>query len=228
VAPAGRLALLAGLGAWGPPLALGFGVMGVAASLFWGVRVLEADAHYMRGALGGGTPSAVAELTRATTAMPLLETYWTALGIAQLRVGGAQEDAALAQEGFGSLNRALRIAPRDVDALDALARAYLNERNWDAARVTAAQAVSFAPVEPAGHADLSYALLKTGDRAGALREARLAVVADTGNPRVYYVVGLTYRDAGEVAQARQMLQKALALSPGFTQARQALDGLPAS
>ncbi len=220
--PGGRLR------AWQAPLALSVGVVGVAMSLFWGIRMLDADSHYLRGVLEGNTYPAVHELSSAVEMMPVIETYWAALGVAQLRVGGAQPDAAFQQAGLGSLNRALGLAPRDVDTLDALARAYLNEGDWDAARAAAEKAVSYAPIEPAPHADLSYALLRLGDRSGALREAQLAVAVDTGTPRIFYEIGLTYRDAGDVARARQMLEKALALSPAFTQARRALDDLSAS
>jgi tetratricopeptide (TPR) repeat protein len=103
--------------------------------------------------------------------------------------------------------------------------AALLEQLGDSAGAAAAlgRAVWVSPYDVALHQRLAAHLARTGDRAGAVRERR-AVVAlrPTDEAEARYQLALALQQAGEAAEARREVLRALELAPAFERAQQLL------
>jgi tetratricopeptide (TPR) repeat protein len=207
---------------WTRTLLLVVLLVAVGLGAFFGWRAYVADSHYLRGEIGGST----GELSQAVDLVPSNVYYWTSLGRNQAREGFAAGDSLLVADAVSSLDAALRVAPRDIDALNALTSVALQQGQWARARTLAERAVAGAPAEPQPRANLGYALVKLGEADRGRRQAEAALQLDVPSARVWYTVGLIYRELGDYARAGDLFRRALVMEPRLQAARDALTTLP--
>jgi len=114
----------------------------------------------------------------------------------------------------------------EIPAL-AQARDLLRRRLYQEAESVLGDVIKQLPGCSEAHTLLAAALAGTGRKEAALPHFEQAVRLAVASAPARYNLGVAYRAAGRVAEARQQLQYALQVDPGYEKARTALAGLPA-
>jgi Flp pilus assembly protein TadD len=169
----------------------------------------------------GAVEEGVAHYRRATALQPDLDAAWFNLGVALQGRG----DLAGAAEAYRA---ALRARP-DVAAPRTNLAAILTEQGRpDEALRELRAAVAADPRSAPARNSLGAALARAGDPRGAVAEFRAAQAVEPGNAASFLQMGHALRAMGALAEAREAYAHALALAPGFTEARAALAALDAT
>jgi tetratricopeptide (TPR) repeat protein len=184
--------------------------------------------------------AAVVSLRNETAAYPKDATPWMWLGVVELEMG----DGDNAVE---ALDRAVKLAPTDVDILyhrgqahlfvskDSYARMFradpkswrvrqiLAEANADAERHTDAiaeyeAAIQLAPHEPRLHEELGTEYRSIGKMQEAEEAFRKELEIDPDNVVAQYKLGVLLTEKGNAAQGKQMIEVAMKLRPGLRHA----------
>ncbi len=100
--------------------------------------------------------------------------------------------------------------------------AALYKKSDDLAMVYCRQALEVAPRYGKAHLSLGTRLHALGDLDGAIGETKTAAELLLVDPLSRYNLGVYYSQSGDQEQARQWFERALAIDPGFEQARVAL------
>jgi putative PEP-CTERM system TPR-repeat lipoprotein len=139
-------------------------------------------------------------------------------------VGLMVADTYLAKRQFkqaiSSLERTLKVNPRNAAALNNLAWAYQQE-NDPRALATAEQAYKLAAQNPAIMDTLGWILVQKGDTARGLDVLRKAVAAAPDAPDIRYHLAAGLAKSGDKAGARKELEKTLAAGKPFASAEEA-------
>ncbi|MFH0804817.1 MAG: O-antigen ligase family protein [Patescibacteria group bacterium] len=146
-----------------------------------------------------------------------------------------KDDLAAMEQRMG---RHLRASPQDYYGHWALGLVYLAQDNFDSAIAEYRQAVTYNPAfRPDIYYDLAYVQVQQ-KKYSAARATILGILQlypagmSSSNPNLplqlaflNYLLGETYRNEGNIAQARQSYEQALKLTPGLSVASRALKDL---
>ncbi len=131
----------------------------------------------------------------------------------QLAASGKYADA---EKAYGE---ALFLAPKDPGLSWALGDAQAKQKKWSLAVSSYRQAVQGNSSNADWLCDLGFALLQTGDAAGALQQFKLAAHAAPGTPRPYEEVAAMFAGRGDWAQALIAYRAIVELKPNSPQAQ---------
>ena len=85
------------------------------------------------------------------------------------------------------------------------------------------RAIYISPYDPAVHLTLAGLYAAAGQRGKAVRERRAVVALDpVDRPEALYQLAVALRDAGDAAEARSTVLRALELAPSFARAQELL------
>ena len=200
------------------------------ANLFLGI------AQYRSNQLG----AAAASLRKESTAYPKDATAWMWLGVVELEMGNGDNAVE-------ALDKAVKLAPTDVDILyrrgqahlfvskDSYARMFkadpkswrvrqiLAEANADAERHTDAiaeyeAAIQLAPREPRLHEELGTECRIIGKMQEAEEAFRKELEIDPDNVVAQYKLGVLLTEKENAAQGKQLIEAAMKLRPGLRHA----------
>ncbi len=129
------------------------------------------------------------------------------LGVAQYRTGDPRAAEA-------TWKKAIEKDRGAGAAWAGLAVSALEAGRWNESVATARSGVAAAPDNTAVRVALIEALRRSGDTAGAVAEARAALLQDAFALPVHNAMGLAYLGQGELALARFVFEKALGSVPG--------------
>ncbi len=131
---------------------------------------------------------------------------------AQARDAEERGDVATA---IATLQQAVQVAPRDVDAWIELGRALDASEDRQGAIRCYESAIRADPDRYEPHLNLAIALMQQGITGRAQSELDEAVNASPANPLVHWNYGAALAQVGKFAPARMHLEQALRLDPGF-------------
>jgi tetratricopeptide (TPR) repeat protein len=139
--------------------------------------------------------------------------------IALLRLGSAHERAGDFQKALAAYEKALRINPRSVAAIVALAQLYTEKlQNQQKALDMAQTARNLAPDDAYVIEMLGMLAYKARDYPWALTLLQQSNERRPGQPGTLYYLGLFYFNLGKLKQAQESIEEALKISPTFAQA----------
>jgi arylsulfatase A-like enzyme/Flp pilus assembly protein TadD len=157
---------------------------------------------------------AIPHLRKATEMAP---TRHTLSGLASApiyaRLVEAYAGAGQLKEAFGTLDKALQVAPANAELLRARGSLLIRQGDLQAARAALEQARSIDASEPRLHTDLSNVYRNLGDLPRAEAEAREALRRDPRSPEAQLASGLVLGALGREAEAAGALRAALRLAP---------------
>lgn len=125
-------------------------------------------------------------------------------------------------EALEMLDEYLKLHPKSVRAMVAMGDVLLEENRVADAVKMGERAVAEAPNELFAQVLLVNCRIESGEPQEALKLLSALTTSHDNRPEVWYLQGLASKDAGDAAGAENAFRKALAVSPGFTQAREAL------
>jgi len=114
---------------------------------------------------------------------------------------------------------ALRVNPEDADANLSAGIAAGRRGDWDEARRTLAIGQRTDPQSGRIATALAWALLRSGDLAGGLRQAERATTIPPYQPDAWYYLALARHQTGDHAGELSAIDRLLALSPDYPHAR---------
>ncbi len=132
-----------------------------------------------------------------------------------LTVGRVDEAAA-------DIERALKLAPNDPDALALQTIIAVAQNDKDRALATAQRAVTSAPKSGAAHIALSYAQQARFDLEGARKSVEAAVAAEPNNALAWARLSELWASFGELGQALRAAQRAETLEPNLSRTQTVL------
>ena len=132
-----------------------------------------------------------------------------------LAVGRVDEAAA-------DIERALRLAPNDANALALQTIIAVVQGDKDKALATAQRAVQAAPSSATAHIALSYAQQARFDLEGARASLEAAIAREPQNALAWARLSELYASFGELSRALQAAQKAAALEPNLSRTQSVL------
>ena len=132
-----------------------------------------------------------------------------------LTVGRVDEAAA-------DIERALKLAPNDPNALALQTIIAVAQNDKDRALATAQQAVTSAPKSGAAHIALSYAQQARFDLEGARKSVETAVAAEPNNALAWARLSELWASFGELGQALRAAQRAESLEPNLSRTQTVL------
>ena len=163
--------------------------------------------------------AAVAEFEALAQRQPKPVAALTMIGM----IRESQGDRARAQQTF---ERVMQLDPEAAVAANNLAWIYSESGgNLDVALQLAQTAKRRLPETPEVNDTLGYIYYKKDLPALAIPPLQASVQKDPNNPLFHYHLGLAYRKAGNSVQARESLNRALALKPDFSEAQNARTAL---
>jgi len=181
-----------------------------------GIESFEAHFYLGRALLGLGRPAEAAErFEEAVRRAPALVEGWESLAKARLALG----QKAKAREAY---EVALPLAPRNARLRVALGELLRNLGELDPAIARLREAVEIDPADASAWNSLGMTLGGHGRLAEAEAAFSEAVRRNDTNHRYAYNLGLALLRQGRAREARPYFEKALALEPGFTPAREQL------
>jgi len=120
----------------------------------------------------------------------------------------------------------LKLEPRAAMAANNLASIYADSgENLDLAQKLAETAAEQLPAAPEIQDTLGWVYLRRQLNGQAITRFQQSIAGDSANPVYHYHLGLAYSRNGDRDRARTEFQKALALFPGYAEAKQALAAL---
>jgi tetratricopeptide (TPR) repeat protein len=167
----------------------------------WPGMVRRSLESYVKGDIGAAFDAIAAAPPTITD--PRFFTYRAHL---LLTVGRVDEAAA-------DIERALRLAPNDPDALALQTVVAVTQGDKDVALATAQRAVQAAPKSATAHIALSYAQQARFDLEGARTSVETAIARDPQNALAWARLSELYASFGELHRALQAAQKAATLAP---------------
>jgi arylsulfatase A-like enzyme/Tfp pilus assembly protein PilF len=181
-----------------------------------GIESFEAHFYLGRALLGLGRPAEAADrFEEAVRRAPALVEGWESLAKARLALG----QKAKAREAYEA---ALPLAPRNAPLRLALGELLRDLGELDPAIARLREAVEIDPNAASAWNSLGMTLGGRGRLAEAEAAFREAVRRNDTNHRYAYNLGLALLRQGRAREARPYFEKALALQPGFTPAREQL------
>jgi arylsulfatase A-like enzyme/Tfp pilus assembly protein PilF len=181
-----------------------------------GIESFEAHFYLGRALLGLGRPAeAAARFEEAVRRAPALVEGWESLAKARLALG----QKAKAREAYEA---ALPLAPRNARLRVALGELLRDLGELDPAIARLREAVAIDPADASAWNSLGMTLGGHGRLAEAEAAFREAVQRNDANHRYAYNLGLALLRQGRAREARPYFEKALALEPRFTPAREQL------
>lgn len=157
----------------------------------------------------------IAEAEAARRLDPRRKEPLFALGTAYLASGRPREAVA-------PLSQALAAYPYDMNALGNLGIAHATLGEHGQAQEAYERVLRIKPDDPRVHYHLGELLEAQGRRRPALEEYRLAARFDPGSGLYRFRQGVAALQAGEYKEAREALERAIALQPDLAQAHKAL------
>jgi len=142
--------------------------------------------------------------------------------LAYLRRGEAYHRQGQLQAAERDLRRAWQLDPTATRALDELGDVLFELGNYARAADRYADYVALDDSAPRVLYKLALARYRAGNAAGAVDPLLRTVGLDDAMPEAYYLLGVCQRDANRPDEARQALERAVVLSPGFVAAREEL------
>ncbi|MCC7008907.1 MAG: tetratricopeptide repeat protein [Acidobacteria bacterium] len=145
---------------------------------------------------------------------------------AYYRRGEAYRAQGFDEQAVRDLREAARLAPTAAQPLIALGAVY-DQRSEPAAAAEwyGRAAMRLKDEDPALLYAWALALYRTGAPAAAREPLQRALARNDGMAEAHYLLGLVYRDAGDLAQAAASLEHAIRLAPPLVAAREELADL---
>ncbi|HEX8909010.1 MAG TPA: protein kinase [Anaeromyxobacteraceae bacterium] len=162
---------------------------------------------------------AVEALERAVSLDPQYATAWAELALATFYASDSEparpRRAELQSRSRQAAERAVALAPDSSDALASRAkiRAYGGAFDWSGSEADLAQAVALAPSDAWALCDHAETLAALGRLEEALVEAHRAADVDPLARAPWAMLGKLQTAAGELAEARRSLQRAIEIAP---------------
>ncbi len=135
------------------------------------------------------------------------------------------DDAGKREDAIEAMERAFAAGESDTASRVMLADWYFGAKNYRAARGHYEAAVASGLDTAAEWKKLGYAREQVGDESAAAKAYERSLKIDASQHEVWYLLGLARARAGTSGGAREALTRAIQISPDFTPARRALEGL---
>ncbi len=165
--------------------------------------------------LEGDSAAVIAQLQAHLAESPGDEVAWLQLGTAYLHIHHWYEAA-------NALREAVECDGSVVEARRMYAAALTRLRRLDEAAFQLVQAKRLAPDDPLVARELGIAFYDKRLHDKALRELERARTLAPDDPHTYYAIGLCHEARGAMADAIAAYRQAVALHPGFVDARRTL------
>ncbi len=136
------------------------------------------------------------------------------LGLA--RINHLSDRKLEAEQGF---QKALRMAPNNPDALDAIGQFYISQDQLDKGTDYLKQAVLAAPTDDTYRFNLAVAYARKGE----IESARSHFMQTVGNAEAHYNLGYILFEDGKLAQAKREFQQAVMKKPDLQKAQLMLE-----
>jgi tetratricopeptide (TPR) repeat protein/peroxiredoxin len=162
----------------------------------------------------GKTAEARASFQRAVELAPgypdTLPNAWNNLGLLATREGRT-DDA------IGYFERALKVNPDHLIALENLGNAYRQQRQWEQARKVLEHAVAVSPGDPESNYSLGMVFAQTGDTARAYEYLQRALRSRPVYPEALNNLGILYLRTQRRDEAVAAFEECIRVAPGFDQ-----------
>lgn len=112
-------------------------------------------------------------------------------------------------EGRRDIERALEIAPNDIESLLAMGELEYRDKNYKPAIEHFTKALSVDPERPEAQFQLGMALIYDGRRQAGAKRLQLAIKHGYDDPEVYRTLGYTYKELGQRALAVESFRQYL-------------------
>ena len=140
-----------------------------------------------------------------------LPNAWNNLGLLAAREGKTDE-------AVGFFEKALAINPDHTVALQNLANAYRQKKDWDAARKTLEHALALNPEDPEANYSLGMVYAQLNDTGRAYEFLQKALTARPAYPEALNNLGILYLRTGRPEEAKKSFAESIRVAPGFDQA----------
>ena len=174
--------------------------------------------HYLNRGTPEGFQHAVEAYGRAVELEPDYAMAYAGLALAQYAAAGYSDDASVIMQGqqlaMAAAEQAVLHDPTLTDAY--AARGYLRgcySWDWIGAQADFTQALALNPVDETTYERYARLLASLGRLPEAIAAARKPIESDPLSSRAWYVLGRFEAAQGNLASARQALNRALALAP---------------
>ena len=208
-------------------------LIGLFVIVAWMVPELVGKWKYSRAALGG---AAVCAIMSCMVVSKIQVQYWRdSLSLwaraadvtagnarAHNHLGVALDDAGKTDEAIVHYHEALRLQPGLAEAHTNLGAALAEKGRTEEAIAQYREALRLKPSAADARNNLAAALDSLGHGDEAIQELTEAIETSPENAVYHYNLGLLYQQKGAAADARRHFQAALALDPGYQDARRAL------
>jgi Flp pilus assembly protein TadD len=135
------------------------------------------------------------------------------LTLAYIALGEAYAERGNDGEAAAAYGQALKLEPRNVDALRGAAAVYLRNKQSQKAVEVLQALVKLQPADPKAHADLGAAYYAAGNQEDAERQFNVAVRLKPNQVSAMLGLANVYLKKGDGAQATTLLQKIVRLVP---------------
>ncbi len=156
----------------------------------------------------GKAKESTVEFRKALALNPSFDEAWMGLGRADFEIGQNKE-------AIQALRAALRYNPRNYSTRRLLARVYWRENQPDQAEAELARVVTEHPDFAEGRAEHGVALVKLKRYRDAITELRAASSLGCRDAVMYYHLGLSYSETGDVRRAIEAYQQAVEVDPSY-------------
>ncbi len=143
-------------------------------------------------------------------------------------LGNAVAAAGRPEEAMQHFENAISVKPDYAVAYNGMGSAQDDLGQMDEAIAAYEQALRLDPMLSAAHSNLSATYYKQGRMDQAVSKARQALELEPANARYHLNYAILIFSTGEIESARQHLETALRLRPGYQQAIEVMNMLPAS
>ena len=134
-------------------------------------------------------------------------------------LGGGQQQARQLQASLRFCEEAVRLAPGDGLAGDALGNVYLQLNQLDQAGAALTAGLKASPQTAALYSTLSRVLRKQGQGAQAVEILRRGLLALPAQPDLHFDLGVLLEETGRREEAAAIYREAVRLQPDFPEAR---------
>jgi tetratricopeptide (TPR) repeat protein len=141
------------------------------------------------------------------------------------KLGKLEYEQGNFQESISEFQHILKDHPGDAFSLHDLAMAYAALKDYANARKTIELAIDAAPGDFRNHFTLGSIAMYQNEYQDAVNAYREAINLDPKNPDLYVGLGIAFARLGDIKNAQQALQNALALKPQHTEAQNHLQAL---